>query len=64
MSAMSIEEADMNETELQVFKILFSRYCRYEVNGGHCTDGDCEFCPVNQAYERIFNSKKQEEEKE
>ena len=54
----------MNETELQVFKILFSKYCRCEVNDGHCTDGDCEFCPVNQAYERIFNSKKQEEEKE
>lgn len=53
----------MEKAGLDFFKVLFSRYCREEVNEGHCNDGDCEFCPVNQAYERIFNSKKQEDEK-
>ena len=61
MSAMSIKEADMNEEEIETFKMLFSKYCRSEVNQGHCTDGDCEFCPVNQAYERIFNNSPKED---
>lgn len=54
----------MNETELDAFKILFSRYCRDQVNEGNCTDGDCEFCPVNQAYERIFSNNKKEDTEE
>ena len=45
----------MHENDIQEFKNLFSEYCRNEVNQGHCDKGDCTFCPVNEAYERIFH---------
>ena len=44
----------LSENEINEFKVLFSKYCRGEVNAGRCSDGDCEFCPVNNAYEQIF----------
>lgn len=28
-----------------------SAYCRWRINQGICEDGDCEFCPVNEAYD-------------
>ena len=36
------------------FKRLFSKYCRQEVNKGHCNGGECEWCPINKAYDEIF----------
>lgn len=44
----------MTEEELQLFKELFSKYCRQEISKGHCTDDSCELCPVNSAYDEIF----------
>ncbi len=46
----------MSEQEIQQFKSLFSMYCRQEVNAGHCQSDTCEWCPVNQAYEKIFKT--------
>lgn len=36
------------------FKQLFSQYCQEELDRGHCSDGDCAFCPINRAYQEIF----------
>lgn len=44
----------LSEKEISEFKKLFSEYCRDKINAGHCDDGDCEFCAVNSAYEKIF----------
>lgn len=48
------EAFKVSEEELQQFKELFSKYCRQEINKGHCDDGSCELCPVNAAYDEIF----------
>ena len=38
----------------ELFKQMFSEYCRNEVSNGYCDDAMCEFCCVGQAWERIF----------
>ena len=45
----------MNKQEMQAFRELFSKYCRQEINKGHCESDGCEFCSVNSAYDEIFN---------
>ena len=45
----------MSKEEMQVFSKLFSKYCRQEINRGHCEPDCCDFCPVNSAYDEIFN---------
>lgn len=30
-----------------------SKYCRLSVNKGLCQEDDCEFCPMNLAYEML-----------
>lgn len=45
----------MSEEETTAFGTLFSKYCRQEISKGHCEADACEFCPVNQAYDEIFN---------
>lgn len=42
--------------EITQFKNLFSKYCHGEIGAGHCTDGDCELCCINNAYMEIFDS--------
>lgn len=37
-----------------MFKAFFSKYCRQQINEGRCGEDCCEFCPVNNAYEKIF----------
>ena len=37
----------MNKQEMQAFRELFSKYCRQEINKGHCESDGCEFCSVN-----------------
>lgn len=44
----------MTNEEKQTFKELFSKYCRQEMNKGHCTGDTCEWCPINKAYDEIF----------
>lgn len=38
-----------------VFKSLFSDYCKKEIDAGHCNKTFCGLCCVNDAYEKIFN---------
>ena len=54
----------MTEKETEKFKALFSKYCRGEINKNYCSDGDCEFCPVNRAYEQIFRAAGEPEEED
>ena len=44
------------------FRELFSKYCRQEINKGHCESDGCEFCSVNSAYDEIFNRFSDDEE--
>lgn len=52
----------MSKEEMQVFSKLFSKYCRQEINRGHCEPDCCDFCPVNSAYDEIFNRFTDDEE--
>ena len=54
----------LTDEETEKFQALFSKYCRGEINKNHCSDGDCEFCPVNSAYKEIFHSAGEVEEEE
>ena len=45
----------MNEQEIKTFKDFFSKYCNQEVAKGHCDNNSCTNCPINAAYEEIFN---------
>lgn len=45
----------MNKEEMQAFRELFSKYCRQEINKRHCEADSCDICPVNSAYDEIFN---------
>lgn len=54
----------MDKVKTDEFKKLFSDYCREQENEGHCTDGDCQWCCVNHAYEKIFESTQSKEEEE
>lgn len=36
----------MNKQEMQAFRELFSKYCRQEINKGHCESDGCEFCSL------------------
>ena len=44
----------MTKEDIQEFKLLFSKYCRQEINQGKCEADTCSFCPVNKAYDEIF----------
>lgn len=46
------------------FKELFSKYCRQEINKGHCIGDTCEWCPINKAYDEIFYLFNDDEEEE
>lgn len=43
----------MTNDELRAFKTLFSKYCRAEMGKGHCNADECEWCPINKAYEEV-----------
>lgn len=51
----------LTEAEAQQFRALFSKYCRGEMNANRCEADSCEWCPVNKAYEEIFDSLEGEE---
>lgn len=55
-------EREAFASERKAFRELFSKYCRQEINKGHCDSDGCEFCPVNSAYDEIFNRFSDEEE--
>lgn len=51
----------LTEEEILQFKNLFSKFCRGEVNANRCMADTCEWCPINKAYEEIFDSLEPEE---
>ena len=52
----------MSKEDMQMFSKLFSQYCRQEINRGHCEPDCCDLCPVNSAYDEIFNRFTDDEE--
>ena len=49
-----MRNTNLTENEIQRFKELFSKFCRGEINEGHCEDDECGFCPIGNAYTAIF----------
>lgn len=45
----------MTEQELQAFGALFREYCKQEISKGHCEPDCCDICPINDAYNKVFN---------
>ena len=54
----------MTVEEKATFKTLFGKYCRQEINKGHCCGSECEWCPINKAYDEIFYLFNDDEEDE
>ena len=43
----------MTKAEISNLKSLISIFCRNEINHNRCAADDCEFCPMNSAYEKV-----------
>ena len=42
--------------DMELFKQMFSQYCNGEIKAGYCDNFyGCENCPINKAYQEIFN---------
>lgn len=39
------------------FKTMFSNYCHNEVEAGNCEPDECQWCCINQAWNRIFGER-------
>lgn len=52
----------LSAEEIEQFKNLFSKFCQGEINAGRCGGDTCEWCPINKAYEEIFDSLEEDEE--
>lgn len=50
--------------DISQFRALFSKYCRGEINANRCEADSCEYCPVNRAYEEIFDSLEDNDEED
>ena len=50
--------------DISQFRSLFSKYCRGEINANRCEADGCEYCPVNRAYEEIFDSLEDNDEED
>lgn len=48
----------------ELFKQMFSEYCRSEINAGHCDEYDCQWCAVNMAWDKIFCTEEDYEDEE
>lgn len=46
----------MDEQKQSDFKMLFSDYCKSQMNAGTCEPDGCEFCCINAAYNKIFGA--------
>ena len=44
----------ITEKEKEIFKELFGKYCRQEINKCHCSGDECNWCPIDKAYNEIF----------
>lgn len=54
----------MKNIEFIELRSLLSAYCRNEINLGYCTEDTCEFCCINEAYEKVKNSETLNSEEE
>lgn len=53
---MGENNTNLSVSEIEQFKTLFSKFCRGEINAGRCEEDTCEWCPINKAYDEIFDS--------
>lgn len=44
----------ISEQDVDLFRKLFSQYCKGEIAAERCEEDSCELCSVNRAYEEIF----------
>lgn len=52
----------MTKEEMREFRKLFSKYCNQETSNGRCAEDSCDICPINSAYDEIFNRFADDEE--
>lgn len=50
------KNVNLSALDVEQFKTLFSKFCRGEINAGRCEGDTCEWCPINKAYDEIFDS--------
>lgn len=48
----------MTKDELREFQTLFGKYCRAEMDKGHCTGSECGWCPIDKAYQEVERFKR------
>lgn len=46
---------ELSKSEQDIMRRLFTKYCRSEIEKGMCQEGDCEYCSIDGAYDRMFN---------
>lgn len=54
----------MSTNNYSQLRSLISDFCRNEINHGRCTAECCEFCCVNETYDKTKNSETLDEEEE
>lgn len=48
------------KTVKEQLRAAISAFCRWRVNQTICEEGDCEFCPINNAYDMARNKDEDE----
>lgn len=62
---MAVKNKNLSVDEIKQFKLLFSKFCRGEINAGRCSGDDCcRWCPINTAYDNIFAETSDDEDEE
>ncbi len=54
----------MTKAEMSNLKTLISTFCRNEINHNRCDEGECDYCPMNFAYEKVQDTEADDEEDE
>ena len=48
------------KTVKEQLRTAISAFCRWRVNQTICEEGDCDFCPINDAYDMARNKDEDE----
>lgn len=54
----------MSTNNYSQLRTLLSNFCRNEINHGRCIQDCCEFCCVNETFDKIKSSETLDEEEE
>lgn len=54
----------MSTNNYSQLHVLLSNFCRNEINHGRCTADCCEFCCVNETFDKIKSSETLDEDED